>query len=283
MHEVRPNEKAKNKHWYGQVRCWARGVQREEVLVETAAQAEEYGLDVGDVLGYRDYEDEVDEVDDKGEPTGKKIMKKRIIVFNGAWKNFFGPLQGFADAFKGTVLDRDYSITRTADGKDTDYNIVPLDKIELADGTVFDMRMPEVIDGKPTGRKLRDAYLDDAPDLIKMIEDRIVDEFYDRFYDDRKPEPVWNVREGDDTDKGGNNGKASTPAPAKESRPATEAPSAPADAAASKAKLDAFRQRVRGGNPAPDQSEDGQGAAEEGTDTRVPATAGGRRKGPAAL
>lgn len=223
MHEVRP-AKTKTKRYYGQVRLWALAVEREEVRED------------GRVVGYRDVEIEGDELGEDGKPTGKKVMKKKIVVFNMAWKNFFGPLQGFADAYNGTVLDRDYMITRKGKDQSTDYNIVPLDPVQRADGSVVDMRDPEVVNGQPTGRKLRDSKLDDGPDLFKMIEDRIDDAYYHRFFDDRVPVPE---RGGDRKDGGDEAPSSASQASSNGSAP-DEAKTATAE------RLARLRQRVTG-------------------------------------
>jgi hypothetical protein len=289
MHTFRPNERAKDGRYHPQVRLWARGVQREEVRV-TEENQEQYpdqvtagnqhmypGQEIGStvlrplgtVLGYRDIEDEVDETDDDNKPTGKKIVKKRIVVFNMAWKNFFGPLQGYADVYQ-TVLDRDYRLTRKGKDKDTDYDIVPLNPVPRSDGTMLDMRHSLETAG---GRLLREAYFEDGPDLIQLIEDRIDDDLYDRFFDDRKPIPERKTS----SDEGSNakaapaatasspttsNGSSTptTPPPAAVP-PAGQTPPANGGGADAKAKLAAMRQqmrdRVQGDHPAPQQSDDG--------------------------
>jgi hypothetical protein len=291
MHQIRPNDRAKDSKYHPQVRLWARGVQREEVRVTEENQAqypdqvtagnqhiypgEEIGATVlrplGTVLGYRDIEDEVDELDSDNKPTGKKIVKKRIIVFNMAWKNFFGPLQGYADVYT-TVLDRDYRLTRKGKDKDTDYDIVPLNPAPRADGSILHMgKSRELVNGQPTDRLLREVYFEDGPDLIQLIEDRVDDDLYDRFFDDRKPVP----ERRNSSDEGSST--PSTPAAQPSSPPATAASSTPAappanaappagqtppangggSAADAKARLAAMRARVTGDHPAPEQSQDG--------------------------
>jgi hypothetical protein len=276
MHQHRPNTKTKTKRWYGQVRVWARAVERQEVVVETDADVEKYGVPKGTTLGYRDAEIEVDELDDDKKPTGKKITKKKILVINMALKNFFSPLQGYADVFK-TVLDRDYHITRKGSDQNTDYRIVAMEPIRRADGVVVDMRDPEVVDGQKTGRMRRDAYLDDGPDLIKMIEDRIDDEMYHRFFDDRVAIPE-RKRDTDGNDAGqqqssnGSSPAASTPQGA--SAAPAEAPAPAADQAATKARLEAMRSRVRGDNPTSPSSDDAASSPEAPAQEQQPVAAG---------
>lgn len=281
MHEVRPNAKSKAKgggRWYPQVRQWAAAVQREEVLV-TEENADQYpGLPLGEVLGYRDMEIEVDEVVD-GKPTGNKVWKKKIVIFNMAIKNFFGPLKGYASVYRGTVLDRDYHITRKGTMNDTDYDIVPMDPIRIknadgSDGPVLDMRMPEVVDGKETGRQRRAAYLDDAPDLIKLISDRLSDEFYDRFFDDRHEIPTRQADADSGTEKAApasSNG-SSSPAPA-----STAPPASSVDQSAAKKRLADMRARVRGDNPAANGSKPEAEAEAEAEKSEPVAAAAGPR------
>lgn len=234
MHKVRPNKKTEDKggKWFPQLRHWARCVEREEVYVTTEEQVKQYGKKMGEFLGYRDIEDEVDELDDDNKPTGKKIMKKRILVVNQPWKNFFGKLKGFGEVHH-TLLDRDYRIKRAGADMSTDYSFVALEPVRRPDGSAVDMRDPEIVDDQPTGRQIRDAYFDDAPDIIRLIEDRLSDDVYLRFFDDRVPVPE---RKSDgqqsDTPAASSNGSAPVDSPPADSPPQDSAPvnvSAPAE------------------------------------------------------
>lgn len=261
LHTVVPNEKTKNKRYYPAVRLWARAVVREEVRVETEAEAAEFGKPIGSVVGRVDAGAEVDETDAEGNPTGKKVWKPRILVINQPMSTFFGQLQGYADVY-GTVLDRDYSITRKGEGKDTDYNAVSLDPVEHGDGNPLDIRTsPELAeDGSLTGRSIREYYDSFGPDLVKLIEDRIDDEMYHRFFDRRVPIP-------DRKSDGGENGStpSATSGDAAEKVASAPAQSAPpkADQGATAEKLRRMREKVRAQNPTPPSSEDGAGSQEE--------------------
>lgn len=241
MHEVRPNPKTKNKKWFPAVRLWAIAVVREEVRATNAAEAERYGVGVGQVAGYRDAEIESDEIGEDGKPTGNKVMKKRTVVVNMAWKNFYSPLQGYANVY-GTVLDRDYHITRKGSGTDTDYMIVPMNPITRSDGTVLDLRTTmEVVGGKETGRTRKQAYLEDfSPDPIQLIEDRLSDDLFDKFFDDRHAYPEFKGGNKEDGDKG-----SAPAAGSSQNGAAKEAPSE-ADQQGVKDRLAAMRARVKG-------------------------------------
>jgi hypothetical protein len=259
------NAGTKTGRYYPQPRVWARAVQREEVRIKDRADLEKYAnkvaespdgtaiydRSIGDVLGYRDVEVEVDEVVD-GKATGNKIRKKKILVINQSLSIFFSPLQGYADVY-GTVLDRDYFIKRKGDDQKTDYDIVPMNPITRPDGSIVDMREPEVVDDKPTGRRRRDAYLDDAPDLFKLIEDRLDDEVYHRFFDHRYAAPPQ---------KSGSNGSGGGAQAQAQSEPAGSSDDSAA-AEATRQRLADMRARVRGDNPtsAGSASAAGQGDA----------------------
>lgn len=192
-------------------RVWALACVREEVKED------------GKVVGYRDKTREEEEFKD-GEATGKTITVKDIIVVNAAFSNFFTDLQGYFKVFH-TVLDRDYHITRTKDGKDTAYNIIGMNPIQddRFEGGIYDLRVPEVAK----------RYEHDI-DLVALITSKTTDEFYGRFFDPRYVEPA---KEGD-KDKGE---KAPEGAPAaQQAKPASDV---------SDEALKAMQERVRGFSP----------------------------------
>ena len=106
-------------------RTWALAVLREEVR------------EGGRTTGFRDVTREV--VVKEGQPP---VSEPAIVVINLGRRNFFGPISGWYGR-NGTVLDRDFAVTRTGDGLDTLYNPIGLDPIGVADGRVFDLRDPE--------------------------------------------------------------------------------------------------------------------------------------------
>lgn len=191
-------------------RVWALACRREEVKED------------GKVVGYRDATREEEEFKD-GEATGKKITVKDIVVVNAAFSNFFGALQGYYSVF-GTVLDRDYHITRTKDGKDTDYNIIGLNPIQdpRFEGGVYDVRVPEVAE----------RYKNDI-DLVKVITEKTTDEFYGRFFD---PRYVEKPKEGEGGAQGSQDAPQGAPAE-QQGKPASDV---------SDEALAAMQARVRG-------------------------------------
>lgn len=147
-------------------RTWALAVLREEVRNEN-----------GQVVGFRDQTREVAELKD-GKPTGSTKTEKAAVVLNMGYRNFFSALQGFAGRY-GTVLDRDYYIQRQGNDTQTQYHIVPVDPIDVADpdnanaNIRFDLR----------DSRFMQRYATDAPDLEQIVMDRASDSFYERFFD----------------------------------------------------------------------------------------------------
>jgi hypothetical protein len=195
-----------------------------------AVEREEVRED-GKLLGFRDKTREV-----KRKVEGKEETKteKAIVIVDQAWSNFWNILDGFAKEY-GTILDRDYKVTRNGDDKDTTYQIVPMERIpwndpdtgkqtEAYDG-YFDVRNPKVA-----------ARYEDAPDLADELSRRASEEYYSMFFDTRvayKPK--------DD---------AASTAQAEHAATNTEKPSGDADPA----RLQALRNRIL-------DSGDGNGAA----------------------
>jgi hypothetical protein len=144
-------------------RTWALACIREEVRED------------GKIVGYRDKIRTVNRPKKDGkEGETEEVKEKDIVVVNMAWKNFFSIMKGFAE-FYGTVLDRDYLITRSGDDQGTTYSIIPMDPIVVDDeGTVLDLRNPQ----------FQDRY---ATDLVlgDVVAERADDEFYARFFDPR--------------------------------------------------------------------------------------------------
>jgi hypothetical protein len=169
----------KNKKYWPTQKFWARALVREG-FIGTQEMADQ-GLipknKIGRIAGYVDAEEEVDETDGEGKPTGKKVMRKKFVVINLGMLNFFGHLQGFGEVY-GTVLDRDYSIQRKGTDLDTKYSIVALDV-----DPDFDLT-------NEATREQYEKYAKDAgiglDDLEKLISKRASDEFYARFFDTTK-------------------------------------------------------------------------------------------------
>lgn len=204
----------KGKKFFPQIRLWARVVMRVPVVgTQEMVEAGQIGEhQVGKRVGFRDGEVEEDDLNDAGQPTGKKVQKKDVRVVNMPMKNFFGHFQGYYDAY-GTVLDRDYRIKRIGAGLETEYKIAPMDPIPG-----HDLSDPEL-----------QARYEGLVNIEKIIEERASDEFYARFFDTRVAAPARKAQGGEGAE-----------APA-------AAPVAAEEDTVSKDKLDAMKARVRGG------------------------------------
>lgn len=148
-------------------RTWAWACIREEVVED------------GKLQGYKDKTREVTRKKPDSEET-ETIVEKDVVVVNMGWKNFFSILSGYAGHY-GTVLDRDYVITRDGDDTSTTYSIIGLDPIVIDDkGTRLDMRNPEHLKRYGWG-----SALEAEEALVAVISERASDEFYARFFDPR--------------------------------------------------------------------------------------------------
>lgn len=209
----------KGKPYRPQPRLWARVVMREQVVgtEQHVAEGKISEDQIGKPVGLRDKEVEEDETNDKGEKTGKTVIRKDVRIVNMPMKNFFGVLQGYFEAY-GTVLDRDYKIKRKGQNLDTEYHFVPMDPIP--------------------GHDLREAELQERyegiVDLGKVIDERASDKYFARFFDDRVT--------SSDT-KGEQSG--STP------NPAQAGPSEEEDGPSQQERMEAMKARVRGDSSRP--------------------------------
>jgi hypothetical protein len=158
------------------VRVWALACLREEVFGD-GSEAMGGPEMRGKRLGFKDAIREVAERDAEGKETGNTIKERRIIVVNMAMKNFFGGLQGIFGIY-GTVCDRDYIVRRRGLGKDTDYDIMPMDVIEgIAPGTERWKQYEESIEQQNLNLKA-------------IIADRASDDYFARFFDPSKAAPA---------------------------------------------------------------------------------------------
>jgi len=134
--------------------------------------------------------------------------------------NFFGALQGYYDV-NGTVLDRDFYVTRKGVGKDTEYSIIARDPLHNEDGSVFDLRDPEV----------RAPY-ENVLDLEAEIVAQASDDHYAKYFDPTKPIPELPSRKKDGEETA--QAEAATPAATPSREPDPE-------------QMAAMRARVMGG------------------------------------
>jgi hypothetical protein len=205
------------------IRNWALACIREEVVgtKEMAAAGEIEESQIGKRLGFRDAIREIDERDEKGEPTGKVLQERRIVVVNMAPSNYFNGLSAIASAFGGTICNQDFVVKRTGEGKDAVYTHIGLGITEnLAPGT-------------ERWKKYEESMKAQNIDLVKILSDRASDEFYARFFDETKTVPSKG--------EGSSKGESSAPEVPKND-----------DTDVDQDRLAAMRERVRSqGQPAP--------------------------------
>jgi hypothetical protein len=229
----------------GTVRDWAVAVLREEVREN------------GVVKGYRDKKRKFTVKENDKEVEKEEIA---LVMVNQAHGNFFSPLNGFYGVYQ-TVTDRDYKITKVNEGKDTDFNIVPLDPIETPEGRFAGPKLVRRENGvveevAPAHPAWNDRYVkacqEQGYDINKVLVERASDDYWAKFIDPRKKAPAFN--KGDGASEGG--------------APAEQQEQAPANDVDSSEKLNAMRDRVRRGYTSGDGeggSSDDAGAAEQST------------------
>lgn len=224
------------------VRVYTLAILREEVTgtQEMADKGQIKPEQVGRAVGYRDAsrEVEVPKKDDKGETIkdaeGKTVMETitepAIIVVNQAVSNYFGGLQslhGIYSAQGESILDRDFIVKQNYEGKDVDYQHIPLN--------VIDSLKP----GQPAWERYTKAIEDqgESVDLETLLMDRSSDEFYATFFDPTKEMPKRENK----------NGEAAASSSSTNAGPSTaQQNAAPTSEPASADALAAMRARVRG-------------------------------------
>lgn len=183
--EMRGNARAKDGKYHPSIKLWARAIVRDEIK-GTAAMVDA-GLiekhEVGTTVGFQDREIEVQETDKDGKAVGEPKKQPEVVVINMGMKNFFGALQASYDAY-GTVLDRDYRITRHGTGLESEYDIVPMDPIMTKDPETE--RMVKFTLAKP---EIREPYLK-LLDLEEVITEQASDRHYATFFDTTKEIPT---------------------------------------------------------------------------------------------
>jgi len=150
---------------FASTKLWAVAVVREAVI-GTQADVDSGRISARQVGKPAYYQDALIEKED-----GSKV--RQYLVINQSMGNFFDKLLGFASAY-GSIVDRDYKITRTGAGTDTDYTIVSLDPMKDEEGDLVDLTDPKFAeDYKPNF------------DLLKIVLDQAADEYYEWFFDTR--------------------------------------------------------------------------------------------------
>lgn len=234
-------------------RSWALAVVRKPMM--------ENGRAVG-------FEDSMIEI----ERDGQKLMVPEIVILNFAWNNFWANLAN-TYVTHGTWNDRDLYIRRTGKELTTNYPVSEQEpvawpsgrtrNIALAQheanpeafpdpGPVFDTRIIEhagpylfalgISPAEAESKYNNNPQLAIQAEVEKLVMDRVSDEYFDRFFDTRHPQPVHSSDGG----SGGQQASSgSTPPP-------VAAPSTPQP---DNDELAALAQRVQGvpgyGTPAP--------------------------------
>lgn len=167
-------------------RLWAVAVEREPMIgtKEMADKGLIEAYEIGSPVGYQDVlvDREVD---------GETVKGPKFLVLNFGLENFFNSVLGSYNAY-GTLLDRDYKVTRKGSGTDTEYIVAPLDKQKHTDGKPFDLRRAD----------LAEQYK--IPfNLDAIIANLASDDYYEWFFD-RRVESSWAKRfpNKDDGDSG---------------------------------------------------------------------------------
>lgn len=183
--EMKGNARAKDGKYHPSIKLWARAIVRDEIK-GTAAMVDA-GLiekhEVGTTVGFQDREIEVQDTDKEGKAVGDPKKVPEVVVINMGMKNFFGALQASYDAY-GTVLDRDYRITRHGTGLESEYDIVPMDPIMTKDPETE--RMVKFTLAKES---VRAPYLE-LLDLEEVITEQASDRHYATFFDTTKEIPT---------------------------------------------------------------------------------------------
>lgn len=183
--QMKGNDRAKDGKYHPSIKLWARAIVRDEIkgtkAMVDAGMIEAH--EIGTTVGFQDHEVEIQDTDEDGKAIGDPKKVPEIVVINMGMKNFFGALQASYDAY-GTVLDRDYRITRRGTGLESEYDIVPMDPIMTKDPETE--RMVKFTLAKES---IRAPYLE-LVDLEKVITEQASDRHYATFFDTTKEIPT---------------------------------------------------------------------------------------------
>lgn len=219
------------------LKLWALACIRKEVIGDETMVAEGKipASMVGRRVSFVDDVVEYPEVKD-GKETGVKLRKKRIVVVNFSMKNFFSQFITYANPkIYGTVLDRDYLITRKGESTDVDYIASPMDVImkpirngagEVTGSEPYDLRDP----------KFAALYADHGIKLGEVIRRSMSDEYYNRYFN---PSVTVKWSNNDDEDTTGGQASASSGSSSNAPAAATAEPTG-----VSQEKLTAMRDKI---------------------------------------
>lgn len=161
-----------NKFAKPNTRVWALAVMRHQIRGDGSDEMGGPELK-GKVLGMDDVLEKYQELDADGKPNGIELERPEIVMINMSWSNFFAALGHAQDSY-GSVCDRDFSVRRVGEGTDTEYHIMPVDKVPgLEPGTEKWKVYEDLL-------KEREIVLDDI--VLKQASD----EHYARFFDPTK-------------------------------------------------------------------------------------------------
>jgi hypothetical protein len=226
---TKPDKNKVERPWSKSGTTFARAIKRERVKV--TQHHVDTGVAPAETLGkvaLRDVEEEVDELNEEGKATGRKITRPVIYLVQQKWSNFFQQLSVLAESYNDTVLDRDYKVTRMGVKLDTKYVFAPQKEIPE-----FDLSNPE------TRVKYDEAF--PWEDLVEFIDNLHSDEYYARFFDTRVEAPS----QGSSTSK--------APAGYEDDDEEDASPPQSTKAPVDKAKRDALRARMLGKTTASDE------------------------------
>lgn len=167
--------------------------------VNAYAVVREEVMEGGRLVGYKTKVEEKERTDKEGKPTGEKYLEPVLLHVQMADKNFFSNLRGYA-AHYGTILDRDFVVTRSGSGmNDTSYQFVPCDPVPnpneetVKDFPHFDLRNPAVAAKFGVGDYCEDTT---RTSLVELVVDRASDDYYGRFFDTRVTATASNNGDG---------------------------------------------------------------------------------------
>lgn len=206
------NKQSKDGKYRGSIKLWARAVIRDEIkgtqaMIDAGLPIKAH--EIGTTVGFLDKEIEVQETDEDGKAVGDPKRVPDVVAINMGMKNFFGALQASFDAY-GTVLDRDYRITRRGTELDTEYDIVPMDPIMTQDPETGEVSKYTLAD-----EDIRAPYLN-LLDLEKVITEQASDRHYATFFDTTKEIPVKAKKDDKgEADESGTGGQEKAPEPPK--------------------------------------------------------------------
>lgn len=235
---TKDDKNGKPRPWSKSGTTFARAIHRERVKITQADV--DAGNAPAEALGkwaMRDVMVEMDELDDKGDPTGRKVSVPEIFLVQQKWSNFFQQISIMSEEYDGTILDRDIKMTRTGVKLETAYTPTPLNQTPN-----FDLSDPET-------RAPFDKVFPWS-DLIEFIDNLHSDRYFGRFFDPSYIDP--------DEEKKSSRPASSTSVVYEDVDEA--APARPTSNGISQEKMDALKARMGGAKKSEPSVETDDGA-----------------------